>query len=440
MKRVVSAAVLLGAAALAVAAVAGGARQASPTKLTVWVGWSAGKELVTFKKVAAEYDKAHADVTLDVVGGINDQKIISAIRAGQAPDVVSSFNSYDVGIYCGTKAWIDLKPYMAKSHIAASTFPKATQYYTQYNGVRCALPLLADTYGLYYNKALFAKAHITRPPRTISELTADAKKLTQRNKDGSLKVVGLDPFIGFYENVPERWAQSYGVKYVDSKGHAILGKQPGWQKMMKWQKSLVDWYGYKNLVKFQAGLGDEFSSSNGFEAGKLAMNLDGEWRVAFIQNEVPKLQYGTAPLPVDDAQPGLYGSGYINGTIIGIPKNGRNTDKAWQLVAWLTTNTHALAELANGLRNVPSTAASTKSKELIPDAHFATFLTIFNNPKSGTSPIMASGASFTNLVQTFWQNFQAKGSKDLGGGLTTLDKQLDAQVQQAGGGGGGGVP
>jgi len=441
MKRVVSAAALLAVVALSVAAVAGGARQASSTKLTVWVGWSAGKELVTFKKVAAEYDKAHPDVTLDVVGGIDDQKITSAIRAGNAPDVVSSFNSYDVGIYCGTGAWLDLKPYMSSSHISPSLFPKATQYYTQYNGKRCALPLLADTYGLYYNKALFAKAHITHPPRTISELTADAKKLTQRNKDGSLKVVGLDPLIGFYENVPERWAQAYGAKYIDANGHAILGKQAAWPKMMKWQKSLVDWYGYKNLVKFQAGLGDEFSSSNGFEAGKLAMNMDGEWRVAFIANEVPKLQYGTAPLPVDDAHPELYGSGYINGTIIGLPKGGHNVDKAWQLVNWLTTNTHALAELANGLKNVPSTAASTKSKELIPDAHFATFLKIFNNKHSGTSPIMASGQSYTNLVQSFWQKFQAKGSSKLGADLTKLDGQLDAQAKQAGGGnGGGGVP
>ena len=55
------------------------------------------------------------------------------------------------------------------------------------------------------------------------------------------------------------------------------------------------------------------------------MNFDGEWRVAFIQAEHPKLNYGTAPMPVDDAHPELYGSGYINGTIIGIPKNGKHT-------------------------------------------------------------------------------------------------------------------
>jgi multiple sugar transport system substrate-binding protein len=325
---------------------------------------------------------------------------------------------------------------MDKSHISTSIFPKATLYYTQYAGTRCALPLLADTYGLYYNKALFAKAGIKSPPKTISELTADAKKLTQRNKDGSLKVVGLDPFIGFYENVPERWVAAFGGTYIDSKGNANLSRQAAWQKMLKWQKSLIDWYGYNNLVKFQAGLGDEFSPSNAFEKGKLAMNLDGEWRVAFIANETPSLNYGTAPLPADDAHPELYGSGYINGTIIGIPKNGHHPDQAWDLVKYLTTNVHALSVLSNGLRNVPSTTASTHSKELIPDTHFEPFLKIFANPKSGTSPIMASGASFTNLVQTFVAKWQAGKVKDLPAGLKDLDKQLDAQVKQAKGGGG----
>ena len=54
---------------------------------------------------------------------------------------------------------------------------------------------------------------------------------------------------------------------------------------------------------------------------------------------------------------------------------------------------------------------------------------------------MASGQSYTNLVQSFWQNFQAKGSSNLGADLNKLDGQLDAQAKQAGGGnGGGGVP
>jgi len=416
----------------AVGATAATAKKSAPTKLTVWVGWSA-RELSVFKKVAAEYDKAHPDVTVDVVGSINDDKIVAAIRAGNAPDVASSFNSYDVGIYCGTGGWIDLSSKLKSAGIPLSTFPAATNYYTQFGGKKCALPLLADDYGLYYNKDLFKAAGITGPPKTIAQLTTYAKKLTKFNSDGSIKVLGFDPFIGFYENTPERWVTAWGANWLDSSNHSILAKQPGWSNWMKWLKSYVNWVGYNKLVKFQAGLGDEFSASNAFEVGKLAMNYDGEWRVAFIQAEHPKLNYGTAPMPV--ANPKLYGSGYINGTIIGIPKNGKHEAEAWDLVKYLTTNTHALAELSNGLRNVPSTSASLTSKELTPDAHFATFLRIFGNKYSSTSPITAAGVSYTNAVQNFATKWQAGKVSNLGSGLAKLDSQLDAMVKQAGGGG-----
>jgi multiple sugar transport system substrate-binding protein len=406
------------------------AAPAAPTKLTIWVGWSA-RELGVFKQVVAEYDKNNPNVTVNVVGSINDNKIVAAIRAGTAPDVVSSFNSYNVGTYCSSGGWINLAPLMAQSHISASMFPKATQYYTQYNGVRCALPLLADDYGLYYNTAMFKAAGIKSPPKTTSELAADAKKLTVRSSNGTIKIAGIDPVVGFYENVPERWITSFGGKWQDAQGNSILSKDPAWATWLNWHKSLVDWFGYNNLVRFQAGLGDEFSASNAFEAGKVAMNLDGEWRVAFIQAEHPKLPYATAPMPVDDAHPELYGSGYINGTIIGIPKNGKNTAAAWALVKYLTTNSHALAELSNGLRNVPTTTASGSSPEIKPDAHFATFIKIFNNPKSSTSPITAAGVSYTNLVQHFVTQWQAGQVKNLQSGLSSLDKQLDALVKQA---------
>src|SRR5580765_5128393 len=418
------AAVLIGALVLVAAAAARNVQSTGPTKLTVWAGWSAGHELTTFKQIVAEYDRKHPEVEIKVVGGIDDNKIVAAIRSGTAPDVVSSFNSYNVGNYCGTGGWIDLSPLMKKDNIPASLFPKATWYYTGYAGKHCALPLLADVYGLYYNKKLFKAAGIKGPPKTMSELAADAKKLTVRDKSGKIQIAGFDPSIGFYENTPERWIQAYGGKWIDSKGHSLIGKDPAWAKWATWQKSLVDWFGYSNLVRYQAQPIDEFTPSQAFETGKLAMNFDGEWRVAFIPNEHPNLDYGTAPMPVDDAHPELYGSGYINGTIIGIPRGVKHLDESWALVKYLTTNSHFLAQFSNLIRNVPTTTASLTSPEIQPDAHFATFLRIFGNPKSNTSPILASGQAYTNSVQRFFQQWQTGSVKDLNSGLKNLAKQL----------------
>ena len=109
--------------------------RATATNLTIWVGWSA-RELSEFKKVVAEYDRKNADVTVKVVGGINDDKIIAALRGGNAPDVVSSFTSQNVGVYCPSGGWIDLAPLLKRDKINMSIFPATTRYYTQYGGKR----------------------------------------------------------------------------------------------------------------------------------------------------------------------------------------------------------------------------------------------------------------------------------------------------------------
>jgi multiple sugar transport system substrate-binding protein len=414
-----------------------GTEAAKAENVTIWVGWSA-RELNEFKKIVAEYDRKNADVTVKVVGGIDDDKITAAIRSGNVPDVVSSFTSANVGKYCSTGAWIDLKPLLSKDKIDVNMFPATTRYYTQYKGKRCALPLLADVYGFYYNKKMFKAAGLKGPPKTMSQLASYAKKLTKRGANGSIKVAGYNPFLGFYAgNAPDlsTYAPLFGAKWIDGREKSVLAKNPAWGKMLRWQKSLVDWYGYKNLQRFNAGAADEFSASHSFEIGKLAMMIDGEWRVAFIKAEHPELDYGTAPAPVDDAHPELYGAGYVNGTIIGIPKGVKHKEEGWALLKYLTTNSHALALFSNAIRNVPSTRASLKSPEIKPDPHFKPFLSIFAHPKSKTSPITAAGNAYGSLIQAFTVKWQAGRVSKLQDGLKKVDKQIDAQLKQAQAGG-----
>jgi multiple sugar transport system substrate-binding protein len=329
---------------------------------------------------------------------------------------------------------VDLRPYLKRDKISLSIFPKTSVYYTSYKGVQCMLPLLADTWGLYYNKKLLAKAGIKRPPRTISELTADAKKLTVRSGNG-FKVVGFNPLRTFYaENSAANFGHLFDAKWLDAKGQSNLSKDPDWARYLRWSKRLIDWYGYDKLKRWQAGVGDEFASSNAFETGKLAMAIDGEWRVAFIKAEHPELQYATAPMAVDDAHKNLYGSANVNGTIIGIPKNSKHKDQAWALLKYLTTNSHALAQFSNGIRNVPTTKAALKSPEIKPDPKFSTFIKIFANPKNSTTPITAVGSAFGTYFYNFIDKYQAAHVKDLMAGLRKVDQQTNAQLKQGGGG------
>ena len=430
MRRLVAALAVIAGLVLAAAGIAA-TSSAKADELEIWVGWSA-RELSEFKKVVAEYDAKNPNVTVKVVGAINDDKILAALRSGSSPDVVSSFTSQNVGVYCPSGGWIDLAPYLKRDKIDPNIFPAATRTYTQYQGIRCALPLLADSYGFYYNKRLFKKAGLTRPPRTLDELSAYAKKLTTRKADGTLDVVGYDPFIGFYQNSIGAYQPLVGAKYFDAAGKSSLSKDPAWQRLLRWQKSLVDYYGHSKLVKWQTGAGDEWSSPHAYGREKLAMMIDGEWRVAFLAADHPKTKYGTAPMPVDSQKKSLYGAGYINGTIIGIPKRGGNREEAWKLVRYLTTNTHALAMFSNGIRNVPSTAAAARSKELKPDPNFATFTKIFTNPRSTTIPVTPLGSAHLETVTSFLAKWQAGKVKDLKSGLADVDEQIDAKMKQAG--------
>jgi len=203
--------------------------------------------------------------------------------------------------------------------------------------------------------------------------------------------------------------------------------------MLQWQKELIDFYGHDKLVRWQAAAGDEFSPSNAFQRGKLAMNLDGEWRVAFINDEQPDLQYGTAPMPVDDEQPDLYGSGYTTGNIVGIPKTSEHRDEAWELLKYLTTDDHALAALTNGILNVPTTKTSLESPDLKLDPKFRVFLDIFSHPKTSTTPITVAGSANQEVFDAFVTKWQSGKVGDLAGGLADVDKQVDAQLQNAGG-------
>ncbi|HEX5621260.1 MAG TPA: ABC transporter substrate-binding protein [Solirubrobacteraceae bacterium] len=413
----------------------GGAPAAKGTKLepadiTLWVGFTQ-RELNVIKDTVKEFEKENPEVKVKVVGGINDDKIIAASRGGKAPDVAQSFSADNAGAFCGSGAWVDLKPYMDRDGISDDIFPPAPRSYTQFEGTRCALPMLADAYGLYYNEDMLKKAGLDGPPKTTAELTEYAKKLTVRNDDGSLKVVGFNPMMAWYSNTPANFGPMYGGKWVDDSGKSTLGSDPAWAKLLTWQKDLVDWYGYKDLVKFQAGLGDEFSASNAFEKGKVAMNIDGEWRTAFIADEAPDLPYNTAPVPSDPDNTGLYGGGYTTGNIIGIPKRAEHKEQGWALLNFLATSDKAQVMLSNGLRNVPTTASSAESPDLKPDPKFETFLKIFGNEHTTTTPVTAAGSAYQELFNNFVNKWQAGRVDDLEAGLADVDKQIDAQLANA---------
>jgi multiple sugar transport system substrate-binding protein len=404
-----------------------------PMTLTVWSNFSA-REYKVLTGVLDSVKTKYPWMTIKHVGGKDDQAIQRAINGGTPPDMAVSFTPDNAARYCQTGAWQNLDPYLQADKVdKASMWPAGVFSYTRYNNVQCALPMLTDAYGLYYNVDLLKKKGFDSPPKTLSELADMAKKLTEYNPDGSIKVAGYVPLMGFYSgNTVNIYGHAYGAKWYGSDGKPTLATDPGWAKMLQWQKALVDAIGYDKLQKFVAKLGggdSEWSSSHGFEQDKIAMMIDGEWRTAFIEADKSKVNYATAPAPTADDHTDLYGSGQVGGTIIGIPKGVKHPAESWALVKYMSTDTNALVNLAKGLKNVPSTNASLQNPELAGDPRFKTFMDIFSNPKSDFKPITPIGQVDVDLLGTFAEKWQAGKVPDLTGGLGKIDTQISKQLQ-----------
>ena len=425
----------LAALALLLTACSGGSSPASqavptgPAKGTVelWHFFT-DREAAAVQSVVDDFEATHPGIKVVVKSGQDDTKATQAIAAGKGPDLDLSYSTDITGKFCSTGAFSDLSPYIASSKVDLSQLPQTVKDYTEFQGKRCAMPLLSDTYGLYYNKTLLAKAGFSAPPKTMSELATMAKKLTTFNPDGTIKVAGFVPTLGFYENVPSHFGPLYGAKWLNSQGKSAIGTDPAWASWLTWEKNLTDWYGAGKLTRFTAGAGQEFSADNAFETGKIAMAMDGEYRTAFVEKEHPELKFATAPFPTADNRTDLYGAGYVTGNIIGIGKGAKNPGAAWELLKYLTTDTNAMVKLANGIKNVPTTLPALHSPALTNDPNYKTFLDIFANPNSSTTPASPNGGAYQTTFQDFTIKYQSGKEPNLTAGLLQVDKQINAAL------------
>ncbi|MCX5198249.1 ABC transporter substrate-binding protein [Streptomyces sp. NBC_00249] len=402
--------------------------------LTFWHGWSEPGEVKAIEENIARFEKAHPNIKVKVTGNMTDDKINQALRAGgdKAPDVVSSFTTDSVGKFCNSGAFTDLNPFLQKSGVdKAKVFPKNLLEYTQFKGNQCTLPLLNDAYGLVYNKTAFEAAGIHEPPKTWSQFTEVAQRLTKPSGD-SYEQVGIMPTYHGYETKPVRLAAQWGATYFDAEGRSNLAKDPAFAQMLTAQKDLVAKLGgYEKLEKFRNTFGDEWSAEHPFHRGQVAMQIDGEWRAAMAKKAGVGFEIATAPLPVPDDKAGEYGKGYLAGTVMGISSASRKQNAAWELVKYMTTDTAAVVSFANAIHNIPSTLAALDSPDLQVTPELKTFIDISRHPKSSTTPAQADGGTYQLTFEDFAYKVEKGDVSDLPAGLAQTDKQIDTDIAKA---------
>ncbi|HEV8563928.1 MAG TPA: extracellular solute-binding protein [Actinomycetota bacterium] len=417
-----------------------------PVTLAMWSQWTSAAEKKVFNAIFDGFEAKYPWITVDSTTGLTDQKFLAAINAGDAPDALLSFGVDNVGKFCESGAWIDMNPYIEGPDgiDMAATFPPTALTYTSYNGVQCALPFLTDVTGMYYNTDMLDKAGISEPPATTDDLLEAAKKLTEFDNDGSIKVAGFVPWIGYNccGNTTLSFGHMFGATWLDDQGAPAFASDPAWAEMFQWQHDFItEVYGdgdfqtgADRLQRFVAGSADEFSSANDFQIGRVAITLDGEWRAGpnFIQAEAPDLNYDTAPLPTSPDDTDLYGSGIAGGTVIGIPRGSEHEAEAWLLIKYMATDTATIVYMANNAYNVPTTNEALASPDLEFVPQFQTFMDAFAHPASEYRPTTPIGdALAVNAIDVFSAEWQVGKSTDLLAGLQEATELAQTALDQA---------
>ena len=410
-----------------------------PVTITIWGEWT-GREYEQWITIFDAFTEQYPWITVEPKGGINANKINASINAGNPPDAVLSFGVDDVGKWCDSGAWQDLNPWIQSDDPnigidVEATFPPGALAYTSYDGIQCSLPFMTDTYGLYFNTKLVEDAGLdpASPPQTTDEVVEWAKALTEFNADGSIKTLGFIPSSNSYAGwvIPNMvFGHAFGAEWLDDQGTAAFSSDTRWADMFTWQKELIDYYGWDNLEKFLASLGDEWGAKHGFYLDKIGMYVDGEWRNAFIADAAPDLEYFTAPFPMAPGMEAEAGSGIAGGTVIGVPKGSEHPAEAWLLVRWMATDTDTLVYMTNVINNVPTTYAAIESPDLEVSDQFRVFMDIFSNEYSDYVPTTVIGAELQDYIGNFASKWQSGSQTDLTGGLQTATEETNTALEQ----------
>ena len=150
---------------------------AQPVTIEWWHITTADPGKSIFQSIADAYTAAHPNVTINITILENEAfktKLATTMQSGQAPDLFQSWGGGTMAAQADAGMLKDITGDIASWKDTIN--PGALSIYA-YNGVQYGVPWDMGMIGVWYNKALFAKAGIAAPPTTWDEFLADVTKL-----------------------------------------------------------------------------------------------------------------------------------------------------------------------------------------------------------------------------------------------------------------------
>ncbi len=241
-----------------------------------------------------EFESEHPDIKVKQTNFPYDQynqKVATLVPAGKGPDVINLYYGW-LPKYVQS-GYLQPLPETAFPDIADRFFPFVET--ARLNGNYYALPTGVRTLGLFYNKDLFAKAGLDpeKPPTTWKELVADAKALTETDKNGQFVIEGFawEPGSQLHHWFRDGLLYQAGGKDTSEDRRQIL-----------WNESPAGLEAFTYLVDFatkhKVGINGFYTDdANAFKTGYAAINVDGSYRLGSIKKDAPNLNFAVAPLP-----------------------------------------------------------------------------------------------------------------------------------------------
>lgn len=276
-------------------------------------------------------------------------RFLISVAGGMPPDVIF-FDRFAVAEWAARGAFTPLDTYieadLAAGHpdaIRPERFYKTVWDEANYQGRPYGIPNSVDDRALMYNRDLFRRAGIVdehgepTPPKNWQELRDYAKRLTEYDAAGNVKVLGFAPNFG------NSWLYMFGWmnggEFMSADGKTVTLNDP---RIVEALQFMVDIYndagGYKQVMGFQAGF--QGGALDPFITGKVAMKIDGAWQMPFMAQFGRDLDFGVAPPPVSQAMidAGTPTVTWNGGWSYAIPSVARNKDAAWEFIRFVMSD------------------------------------------------------------------------------------------------------
>jgi multiple sugar transport system substrate-binding protein len=289
-----------------------------------------------------------------------EQKFIAAAAAGSPPDVMR-VDIADVPALAAQGTLTDLGkalPNLSQLTAEALPGPLAT---TEWKGHYYALPLDTNTQALFWNKELFKAAGLSGAPKTMTQLVADATKLTDKATGAyGLGVDGTD----IWNVAPYIW--SWGGQFTNTSLTKASGYMDG-AATESAVKTLVGLYTSGVIGHDILGGSSVISGEEGFPKGDYAMYIDGPWAVPTFAKDKDVPPYGIALFP---SGPGGTRS-TVGGEDVVIPAGTKNAVAAEKFAEYLDQPLSQLEMAKQGDMSVEKNDAAGEVRNDPYDAIFA---------------------------------------------------------------------